>query len=109
MAQRLSWTFLERIQRRCAPIVWGRAPSPVRAERSSAVANGHNDSGFAKDSAQAPRPAHAFFFACGHTIVTTSATPIPSDTSRNRCHPVIQGARVRGISKIMLRVTAANR
>src|ERR1035437_6441650 len=108
MGEHLSRITLERIQR-WAPLVWGRAPSPVQAERSSAVANGHNDSGFAKDSAQAPRPAQAFFFACGHTIVTASATAIPSDTSRNRCHPVIQGARARGISKIMLSVIAANR
>ena len=46
--------------------------------------------------------AHAVFFASGHAVVTTSATAIPSDTSRNRCNPVIQGARARGISKMML-------
>jgi len=32
---------------RCSPLVWGRAPSPVQAERSSAAAGGHNSSGFA--------------------------------------------------------------
>src|SRR5450759_3614078 len=36
-----------RIQRCCSPLVWGRAPSPVQAERSSAAACGHSDSGFA--------------------------------------------------------------
>ena len=37
---------LERIQRCCIPPVWGRAPSPVHAERNSAVA-GCNNYGFA--------------------------------------------------------------
>src|SRR5208337_3793978 len=60
-------------------------------------------------SQAAPRPAHAVFFPRGHTVVTTSATAIPSDTSRNRCHPMIQGARARGISKIMLSAIPANR
>jgi len=32
---------------RCSLLVWGRAPSPVQAERSSAAAGGHNSSGFA--------------------------------------------------------------
>jgi hypothetical protein len=35
--------------------VWGRAPSPVHAERSSAAANGHSKSGFA--IAESARPA----------------------------------------------------
>jgi hypothetical protein len=37
---------LERIQRCCSLLVWGRAPSPVQAERSSASARGHSNSGF---------------------------------------------------------------
>src|ERR1700687_712095 len=37
---------LERIQRCCGPLVWGRVPSPVQAERSSAAACGHSNSGF---------------------------------------------------------------
>jgi len=35
---------------RAAMHVWGRAPSPVQAEQSSAAARGHTDSGFAKES-----------------------------------------------------------
>jgi hypothetical protein len=35
--------------------VWGRAPSPVQAERSSAVACGHSNSGFAI-GAERPQP-----------------------------------------------------
>ncbi len=35
--------YIERIQ----PLVWGRAPSPVQAERSSASASGHTNPGFA--------------------------------------------------------------
>jgi hypothetical protein len=38
---------LERIQRCCIPLVWGRAPSPVHAERNSAVAGGYSNYGFA--------------------------------------------------------------
>ncbi len=34
------------------PLVWGRAPSPVQAERSSAAACGHSNSGFALDCAR---------------------------------------------------------
>ena len=36
-------------------LVWGQPPPAVQAERSSAVAGGHSDSGFAP--AQATRPA----------------------------------------------------
>jgi len=40
------------------PIVWGRAPSPVQAEQSSAAASGHGNSGFATaaDGVEADRP-----------------------------------------------------
>src|ERR1035441_6301949 len=36
----------DRIQSSCALLVWGRAPSPVQAERSSAPACGHGNSRF---------------------------------------------------------------
>jgi hypothetical protein len=38
---------LERFQRCCSLLLWGRAPSPVRAECSSAAARRHSNSGFA--------------------------------------------------------------
>src|SRR6266853_5821344 len=37
---------LERIRRRGTLLVWGRAPSPVQAGRSPAVARCHSKSGF---------------------------------------------------------------
>jgi pimeloyl-ACP methyl ester carboxylesterase len=40
-------SYLKRIQRCGNLLVWGRAPSPVQAERSSAAACGHGNSGFA--------------------------------------------------------------
>jgi hypothetical protein len=53
--------------------------------------------------------AHTVFLVSGHTVVITSATAIPSDTSRNRCHAAIQAACARGTSRMMLNVIAANR
>ena len=47
---------LERIQRCCIPLVWGRAPSPVHAERNSAVAGGYSNYGFALISCGEPPP-----------------------------------------------------
>src|SRR5437879_7952517 len=52
---------------------------------------------------------HPIFFASGQIVVTTSATKMPSETSRKRCHPVIHGACARGTSKIILSVIAAKR
>jgi tetratricopeptide (TPR) repeat protein len=40
-------SILERILRCCIPFVWGRAPSPVQAERSSAAEGGYRKSKFA--------------------------------------------------------------
>jgi len=51
------------------PLVWGRAPSPVQAERSSADARGHDNSGFATavDSVEADLH-HAIRFATPESL-----------------------------------------
>jgi len=54
---------LERIHRCRIPLVWGRAPSPVQAERSSAAVRGHSNSEFALGA-----PAEAGPEAQGGTI-----------------------------------------
>src|SRR5258708_32202229 len=52
---------------------------------------------------------HPIFFASGQIVVTTSATKMPTETPRKRCHPVIHGACARGTSKIILSASAATR
>jgi predicted metal-dependent RNase len=44
-----------------------------------------------------------------HTIVTSSATAIPSDTSTKRCEATTQGGRPWAISRTMVSVMAAKR
>jgi hypothetical protein len=83
--------------------VWGRAPRPFkRSEARHLLA--------ATATQDLPEnPSQPVCFASGQTVVTTSATKMPSETSRNRCHPVIHGACARGTSKMMLSVIPAKR
>ena len=52
---------------------------------------------------------HYFGGGRRHTIVTSSATAIPSDTSTKRCEATIQGGRPCVISRTMVSVMAAKR
>jgi len=72
---------------RCSPLVWGRAPSPVQAERSSAAAGGHNSSGFAMVAAAiAAASLIALLTPPLYTTWRPTWLPWPIESYLNGCH-----------------------
>src|ERR1700730_6472763 len=52
---------------------------------------------------------HCELFCSGQTVATTSATAIPSDTWMKRSHATVQGGRLCGISRTIVRAIPAKR